>query len=200
MFTKTSVVRCVEDQRARCGRRSRPTSRWLATAPSSSFGTSTARSISRRWPTSTMRCRGAEKVAHFFNRLHGGGEADALRPAVPPVSASRRASVERQMRAALVVGHGVDFVDDHGAGRSCSISRDLSAVSRMKSDSGVVTRMCGGFLSICWRSDAGVSPVRTAVRMGASGMPRRAASSAISARGISRLRWTSLESAFSGET
>ncbi len=34
----------------------------------------------------------------------------------------------------------------------------FSAVRRMKSDSGVVTRMCGGRLSICWRSVIGVSP------------------------------------------
>jgi hypothetical protein len=39
--------------------------------------------------------------------------------------------------------------------------------------------MCGGFLPIFWRSEAGVSPVRTAVRMGAKATPR-AASSAIS--------------------
>ena len=35
----------------------------------------------------------------------------------------------------------------------------------MYSDSGVVTRMCGGFFSMAARSDASVSPVRTAVRI-----------------------------------
>ena len=67
-----------------------------------------------------------------------------------------------------------------------SISRDRSAVSRMNSDSGVVTRMCGGCLRIRCRSAAGVSPVRTAVRIGASATPRFAASAAISASGRSR--------------
>ena len=42
----------------------------------------------------------------------------------------------------------------------------------MKSDSGVVTRMWGRWRVICWRSHCGVSPVRRAARMGASGMPR----------------------------
>ena len=38
----------------------------------------------------------------------------------------------------------------------------------MKSDSGVVTRMCGGRRSIAVRSLAGVSPVRRPARIGAS--------------------------------
>ncbi len=54
--------------------------------------------------------------------------------------------------------------------------RDLPAVSRMNSDSGVVTRMCGGLRRICSRSHMGVSPVRTAVRIGRQEfpVPRRA--------------------------
>ena len=47
-----------------------------------------------------------------------------------------------------------------------------AAVSRMNSDSGVVTRMWGGRLISFRRSDAGVSPVRTAVRMGWRATPR----------------------------
>jgi hypothetical protein len=35
----------------------------------------------------------------------------------------------------------------------------------MNSDSGVVTRMCGGRLSMAVRAEAGVSPVRTWVRL-----------------------------------
>ena len=81
-----------------------------------------------------------------------------------------------------------------------SISRDFSAVSRMNSDSGVVTRMCGASLRILCRSAAGVSPVRTAVLIGASDRPRSAASSAISASGRSRFFCTSFDSALSGET
>ena len=70
----------------------------------------------------------------------------------------------------------------------------------MNSDSGVVTRICGGRLSIFWRSDDGVSPVRTAVRMAGSIRPRSAASAAMPDNGTSRFLWMSLLSAFSGET
>ena len=46
-----------------------------------------------------------------------------------------------------------------------SIRRPPSLVSNMYSDSGVVTMTCGGRLVIRVRSDAGVSPVRTSVRI-----------------------------------
>ena len=52
------------------------------------------------------------------------------------------------------------------------MARLLLAVSRMYSDSGVVTRMCGGRFSISRRSFISVSPVRTAVRI--SGISSRA--------------------------
>ena len=61
------------------------------------------------------------------------------------------------------------------------------------SDSGVVTRMCGGRLRIAARSRCGVSPVRTAVRMSTSGRPSRSSSARMPASGCSRLRgcrWT----------
>ena len=38
---------------------------------------------------------------------------------------------ERQMRAALVVGHRVDLVDDHGPRSAQHAPRAFSAVSRM---------------------------------------------------------------------
>ena len=79
-------------------------------------------------------------------------------------------------------------------------ARLRSAVSRMNSDSGVVTRMCGGRRTIRSRSQAGVSPVRTAVRMPGAGMPRSKASCSSSASGVSRLRPMSLLRAFRGET
>ena len=63
-----------------------------------------------------------------------------------------------------------------------------SAVNRMNSDSGVVTRMWGGWRTSCCRSQAGVSPVRTIERIGAIGTFLSAASCAISASGTSRLR------------
>ena len=65
-------------------------------------------------------------------------------------------------------------------------SRLFPAVSRMNSDSGVVTRMCGGRFNMCWRSRTGVSPVLTATRIGGINRPFSPASAAISARGFSR--------------
>ena len=81
-----------------------------------------------------------------------------------------------------------------------SASRPRSAVSRMNSDSGVVTRMCGGRRIIRSRSQAEVSPVRTAVRTPGLGNPWEAAIVSISASGVSRFLPMSLLSALSGDT
>ena len=75
-----------------------------------------------------------------------------------------------------------------------SMRRPLSEVSSTYSDSGVVTRTCGGALTIRWRSACAVSPVRTAVRM--SGTPAARSS----ARGSSKFLRTSFASALRGET
>ena len=75
-----------------------------------------------------------------------------------------------------------------------SMRRPLSEVSSTYSDSGVVTRTCGGALTIRWRSACAVSPVRTAVRM--SGTPAARSS----ASGSSRFLRTSFASALRGET
>ena len=81
-----------------------------------------------------------------------------------------------------------------------SAARLRSAVSRMNNDSGVVTSMCGGRRTIRSRSQAGVSPVRTAVRMPGAVSPRSTANCSISASGVSRFRPMSLLRAFNGET
>ena len=81
-----------------------------------------------------------------------------------------------------------------------NIRRLRSAVSRMNSDSGVVTTMCGGRRTIRSRSHVGVSPVRIAVRISGYGRPPRSASSAISPSGACRFRWMSVLSALSGDT
>ena len=70
----------------------------------------------------------------------------------------------------------------------------------MNSDSGVVTRMCGGFFAILARSPTGVSPVRTATRISGNVVPSIPARAASSASGASRLRWTSFDNALSGDT
>ena len=81
-----------------------------------------------------------------------------------------------------------------------SRSRLRSAVSSRYNDSGVVTRMCGGVRSIAARSDAGVSPVRTAAVMRGASRPSSAAMRRIAARGSARFLWMSALSAFSGDT
>ena len=79
-------------------------------------------------------------------------------------------------------------------------ARDRSAVSKMYSDSGVVTSTCGGLRSICCRCACVVSPVRTAVRIALSGSPASPASATICPSGFSRFSRTSFVSALSGET
>ena len=64
----------------------------------------------------------------------------------------------------------------------------------------VVTTICGGRRAIWLRSRAGVSPVRTQVRISTSGSPCRRSSALIPASGAARLRSMSLERALSGET
>ncbi len=81
-----------------------------------------------------------------------------------------------------------------------SICRPESDVSRMYSDSGVVTRMCGGWRRMRARSVCGVSPVRTAARIGASSSSRAASSRRMPSSGSSRFLRMSFDSAFSGET
>ena len=80
-----------------------------------------------------------------------------------------------------------------------SMSRPASEVSRMYSDSGVVTRMCGGVRRMRSRSAVGVSPVRTASRMPGSGSPIASRPARMPASGSCRFLRMSLDSAFSGE-
>ncbi len=81
-----------------------------------------------------------------------------------------------------------------------SSSRPRSLVSRMYSDSGVVTRMCGGWRIMAARSAEGVSPVRSSTRMRGLGRPRSRKLPAMPASGSCRFFCTSALSALSGET
>ena len=65
--------------------------------------------------------------------------------------------------------------------------------------SGVVIRMCGGWRTIFCLSAWLVSPDLTATLMSGTFRPWAAATSLISARGVFRLRFTSLARAFSGD-
>ena len=81
-----------------------------------------------------------------------------------------------------------------------SMCRLRSDVSSRYSDSGVVTRMCGGVRSIAARSDAVVSPVRTAAVIRGAGSPASSARRWMPRLGSARFLWMSALSAFSGET
>ena len=70
----------------------------------------------------------------------------------------------------------------------------------MYSDSGVVMRMCGGRLASFCRSDAGVSPVRTAVVIRGIGVPVLLGQRRYLFQWNARFFWMSLDRALSGET
>ena len=165
-----------------------------------------ARSMSRRWPTSTIS--GSGRAAPTRSRAAVSiGRTVAERPmrcsGAPPLrsatSASSRSS--ESARCAPRLSPATAWISSTMTVRTSASQRRLdSAVSRMKSDSGVVTRMCGGRRPVCAPLVRGVSPVRTAVRISGAGSPAAAAAAASSASGSSRFRRTSLESALSGET
>ena len=114
---------------------------------------------------------------------------------------SRRSTESARCAPRLSRGDGVDLVEDDRAHVRRALRRPDAEVSRMKSDSGVVTSTCGGAADVLCRSLRG----RVAGAHGRAdgrGRARRARrpAAAISAMGCSRFFWTSLESALSGET
>ena len=78
---------------------------------------------------------------------------------------------QRQMRAAPRADDGVNLVDDHRPDGPQHLRGCARPSAAGYSDSGVVTRMCGGVRSIAARSDEVVSPVRTAAVMRGASMP-----------------------------
>ena len=116
-----------------------------------------------------------------------------------PASASRRSSDSARWLPRL--SRATAWISSTITVRTLrSISRARSEVRIRYNDSGVVTRMCGGRFTIAWRSAAGVSPVRTSVRIATSGRPSSPSVRPISASGSERFFWMSLERALSGET
>ncbi len=163
-------------------------------------GSSSARSRGRSWPMSMITGSGAAPARKRATASTGFWVADSpIRWARRPVSASSRASDSARWLPRLLCTRA--WISSTITVRTPpSIARPEAELSRMYSDSGVVTSTCGGCRRRAARSPAGVSPVRTAVRIATSGRPSRASSPAIPASGASRLRWMSLDSAFSGET
>ena len=131
----------------------------------------TARSRSRRWPTSTMSGSGRsahEQARRDLERPHRRRQPDPLQLSPGATSASSRSS--DSARWAPRLSAATAWISSTITVRtSRSARRPDSDVSRMNSDSGVVTRTCGGCRAAARRSRAVVSPVRTAVRTPGAG-------------------------------
>ena len=204
VFTNTSVDRCCSANFAMASSACAHCS-CVAIGPSSLSGNSMARSIARRWPTSTMAQSGAPSAPPAPVRkraISSMGRCVADRPT------RVTACLELRQRRSTLMDRCEPRLLGATAWSSSRMSvrtpdsprRPDSEVRRMKRDSGVVMRICGGRLALSARSFGGVSPVRTAARISAKGRPISRAVSAISASGSNRLWRTSLVSAFSGDT
>ena len=107
--------------------------------------------------------RARQELTHQFDGISRGGKADPRRWLFrEPFQPFQR---QRQVRAALIVGNRVNLIHNHRLDRFQNFPA-LRGRKKDESDSGVVTRMCGGRASIARRSWASVSPVRTALRIG----------------------------------
>ena len=120
--------------------------------------------------------RADEKARDLLDRLLRRRQADAAAAAARRPAAAARATAPGARRGACRSPRGSRRRSPCATVRS--ISRLRSAVSSRYSDSGVVTRMCGGVRSIAARSDCGVSPVRTAAVMRGASSPIASASCA----------------------
>ena len=171
-LTKISVVRCCAISSASRSYSSAHTSLAI-TADSGERGISIARSRSRTWPASMISTGVAAASPIRKRAIASSGFTVADRPMRTggrSHSASSRSSVSvrcapRLLPATACSSSTITLFTDF------SIARPEADVSRMYSDSGVVTRMCGGVRRMRSRSASGVSPVRTASRMPTSGSP-----------------------------
>ena len=146
------------------------------TADNGTGGTSIARSRVRPWPISTMVQSGvpSAKMPHVPTRnlptsSMGFCVADRpMRVSRRPHSASSRSSDSARWLPRLLAATA--WISSTITVRAVARpARPESEPSSTYSDSGVVTRMCGGERRIAVRSACGVSPVRTAVRIATSG-------------------------------
>jgi hypothetical protein len=158
-------------------------------------------SMGRRWPTSTMAGAGRSPPARNCATTSMGFcvAERPIRTGGRWTRASRRSS--ESARCAPRLSSAMAWISSTITVSTLRrMARLFSAVSRMYSDSGVVTRMCGGRTSMDRRSRANVSPVRTMVRISGMSRPRAPAICRISPSGTSRFFWMSFPRAFSGET
>ena len=109
---------------------------------------STARVPTRKRATSSIGFCVADKPI----RCSGGFVSAAKRSILSARCAPRRSSTTAWISSTISVR------------TLLNMPRPESEVSNRYKDSGVVTRMCGGFLMSAWRCAAVVSPVRTSAR------------------------------------
>ena len=174
------------------------------TASSEERGTSSAISSWRRWPWSMIeisgRRPGLEPTRKFATSSIGFCVADSpMRTTGASATCCSRSSDSARCAPRRVPMTA--WISSTMTVRTVrSIARLRSAVSSKYSDSGVVTRTCGGVRSIAARSDCVVSPVRTAavIRGGSSAIA--SATRRMPRRGSARFLWMSALRAFSGET
>ena len=209
VLTNTRVVECCSTSSAMRAYTSSHCA-FDITACSGTGGNSSARSRSRAWPMSMIEMVSGtvseivpdtiSPVRNFATASIGFCVADSpMRVARLPVNASSRASDNARWLPRLFCTNA--WISSTITVRTpASIARPESEPSSTYSDSGVVTRICGGRLRNAARSACGVSPVRTAVRISTSGRPIAASASRMPANGASRLTWMSFDNAFSGET
>ncbi len=184
--------------------------------PSSSTTTSPMRSKSATVDsTSTTIClsiggamtateSGSTALTYRATSLTGCTVADsAMRCTLLPVSCSSRSTLSAKCAPRLVpmsacTSSMMMVSTSANAARACEVNNKYS-------DSGVVIHTSGGFLACLVRSLWGVSPVRTATRIGAISpvptcAPARCAICCSPTSGLRRLRSISKASAFNGET
>src|SRR5205814_2106327 len=112
--------------------------------------------------------------------------ADALK--APPGQRIEPGETQSQVRAALVIGDGVNLIDDHGARgleHLPALFRGEQDEQRLGRGNQDVRRRFQHLLAIPYS----VSPVRSAVRIAGRGTPCAVASCEISASGASRFFW-----------
>ena len=130
---------------------------------------------------------GREEARDGLDRPDRRRQADALRTRTAGLldEIVEPRERQRQVRAALVVGHRMNLVDDDGLDAAQRLPAALGRQQdeqRLRRRDEDVRRMLHHPLPL----GVGVSPVRTAVRMAGSMRPRSAASAAMPASGTSR--------------
>ena len=203
VLTKTRVVRWDSDQLGKPVVDLVQTSADM-TASSGEEGTSNARSRARygRYRQSRrMRCLRSRPDQKPRDALIGFCVAERpIRYSGSPHSACSRSS-DNARCAPRLFGASAWISSTITLRSVASIARPDSEPSRMLSNSGVVTTICGGRRRIRVTFGRCVSPVRTQVRISTSRSPRALEVPALMpASGNSRFRWMSFDSALSGDT